>query len=78
MNHNKIYFIQTQNVHTNRRQCWVISSPSQEEAENYLVGQPAPGWLSLEDDFIISSDLVMQMVDTDEGMDGKTYIKIHN
>jgi len=75
MNTNKIYFIQTKNVHTNVRQGWVISSPSQEKAEYYL---PAAGWVSLEDDIIISSDLIIQMVDTDETMSGKTYIKIHN
>lgn len=72
---NKIYFIQTENVKTRKRQGWVISSPSQEEAEQYLS---AAGWISPEDDFIISSDLIIQVVDTDEMMSGKTYIKIHN
>lgn len=75
MNTNKIYFIQTENVKTKKRQCWVVSSPSQEEAETYL---PEAGWTSLEDDIQISSDLIIQMVDTDEMMDGETYIKIHN
>lgn len=75
MNTNKIYFIQTKNVHTNVRQSWVISSPSQEEAETYL---PEAGWTSLEEDIMISSEEVDHMVDTDESMAGETYIKIHN
>lgn len=75
MNTNKIYFIQTQNVHTNVRQGWVISSPSQEEAEIMLEQE---GWIDAFDTEIISSDMIIQMVDTDEAMNGKTYIKIHN
>lgn len=75
MNTNKIYFIQTQNTNTNIRQGWIISSPSQEEAEDYLYNK---GWVDVQSDYIISSDLVIQMVDTDETMNGKTYIKIHN
>lgn len=75
MNTNKIYFIQTENANTNMRQSWVISSPSQEEAEIMLEQE---GWIDPFDTEIISSDLIIQMVDTDEMMNGKTYIKIHN
>lgn len=75
MNTNKIYFIQTENVKTKKRQGWVISSPSQEEAEIMLEQE---GWIDPFDTEIISSDLIIQMVDTDEMMDGKTYIKMHN
>lgn len=75
MNTNKIYFIQTENANTNMRQSWVISSPSQEEAEMYLL---KGNWIDLRREYIISSDLIIQMVDTDEMMNGKTYIKIHN
>lgn len=75
MNTNKIYFIQTENVKTGKRQGWVISSPSQEEAEIMLEQE---GWIDPFDTEIVSSDLIIQMVDTDEAMNGKTYIKIHN
>lgn len=75
MNTNKIYFIQTENTNTHIRQGWVISSPSQEEAEIMLEQE---GWIDPFDTEIISSDLIIQMVDTDEAMNGKTYIKIHN
>lgn len=75
MNTNKIYFIQTENVKTKKRQCWVVSSPSQEEAETYL---PEAGWTSLEDDIQISSERVINTGDTNEMMSGLTYIKMHN
>lgn len=75
MNTNKIYFIQTEDMYTGVRQGWVISSPSQEEAEKCLYME---GWVDVTKAVIISSDLVIQMVDTDETMNGKTYIKIHN
>lgn len=75
MNTNKIYFIQTENIKARKRQGWVISSPSQEEAEIMLEQE---GWIDTFDTEIISSDLIIQMVDTDESMSGKTYIKMHN
>lgn len=75
MNTNKIVYIQTENVKTRKRQGWIISSPSQEEAEIMLEQE---GWIDPFDTEIISSDLIIQMVDTDEMMSGKTYIKIHN
>lgn len=77
MNTNKIYFIQTKNFRTAARQCWVVSSPSKVEAEKLLAEE---GWI-LNNGYgyeILSSEEVERMVDTDEAMNGKTYIKIHN
>lgn len=77
MNHNKIYFIQTRNTKTGARQCWVVSSPSQIEAETLLK---EGGWV-VNNGYgfeILSSEEVENMVDTFEELDGKTYIKMHN
>lgn len=77
MNRNKIYFIQTKSFRTEARQCWVVSSPSKEEAEKLLA---EGGWV-VNNGYgyeILSSEEVKNMVDTDEDLDGKTYIKMHN
>lgn len=77
MNKNQIYFIQTKSFRTGARQCWIVSSPSKIEAEKLLEDE---GWV-LNNGYgyeILSSEEVENMVDTDEMMNGKTYIKIHN
>lgn len=74
---NKIYFIQTKSFRTGARQCWIVSSPSREEAEKLLV---EGGWV-VNNGYgfeILSSEEVENIVDTDEEMNGKTYIKMHN
>lgn len=75
MNSNKIYFIQTKNVQTNVRQCWVVSSPTEDEAQHYLVSDR---WVNLKTHIVISSEQVLGMVDTEEYMDGIPYLKMHN
>ena len=77
MNKNQIYFIKTKSFRTGARQCWIVSSPSKIEAEKLLEDE---GWV-LNNGYgyeILSSEEVENMVDTDETMNGKTYIKIHN
>lgn len=74
MNKNKLYFIQTGDLKTGKRQCWLVSSPRQDFAEGILVWDD---WIS-PTDVIISSEEVHNMVDTDEEKAGKTYIKMHN
>lgn len=75
MNTNKIVYIQTENVKTRKRQSWIISSPSQKEAEMLLKEE---GWIDILGVEIVSSEVFDRLVDTDESMDGKTYIKMHN
>lgn len=77
MNHNKIFFIQTRDPRTGRRQCWLVSSPSLEEATGLLI---EGGWI-LNNGYnyeIVSYEEIQNMMDTDETMSGKTYIKMHN
>lgn len=76
-NNNSIYFIQTRDLRTHARQCWVVSSPTKVEAERLLT---EGGWI-LNNGYnyeIVSSEVVMNMVDIDIEMNGKTYIKMHN
>lgn len=76
MNHNKIYFIQTVEAETHRhRQCWLVSSPSEDKAQAHLVEE---GWVDLDSTIIVSSEEVERLVDTDDSLAGVTYIKMHN
>lgn len=72
MNTNKIYFIQTM-TETGKRHAYVVSSPSLVEA----IVEVKDGWCD-DDEDIIHFEKVDRMYDTDESMNGKTYIKIHN
>lgn len=71
MNTNKIYFIQAQGL--GRRQCFIVSSPTMGDA----IVEVQDHWLA-EGMEVIQTERVRDMVDTDECLDGKTYIKIHN
>lgn len=72
MNTNKIYFIQTL-TEPGKRHVYVVSSPSIAEA----IVEVQDNWCS-DDEEIIHFERIREMVDTDETMSGKTYIKIHN
>lgn len=77
MNSNKIYFIQTADAENPKqgRQGWLISSPSEDQAQAILVEE---GWVDINKKIVISSEEVFDVVDTEEYMEGQTYIKIHN
>lgn len=76
MNHNKLYFIQTVEAETHKHhQCWLISSPSEDQAQAHLV---EAGWVDINETIVISSEEVDRLVDTDEALAGQTYIKMHN
>lgn len=72
MNTNKIYFIQTL-TGTGKRCAYVVSSPSVAEA----VVEIQDNWCG-DGEEVIHFEKVDRMYDTDESMNGKTYIKIHN
>lgn len=72
MNHNRIYFIQVQTGWGGRK-CFLVSSPHMSDAIVYIQD----GWCD-GDEEVIHTERVDRMVDTDETMDGQTYIKIHN
>ena len=74
MNSNKIYFIQSKNIH-GQRQCWVVSSPCADQAQKMLFKE---GWLSKAREEIISCQWIPDMVDTFDLYDGVPYIKVHN
>lgn len=77
MNSNKIYFIQTADAENPKqgRQSWVISSPSEDKAQAILVEE---GWVDIDEKIVISSEEVQGIVDTEDWMEGQTYIKMHN
>lgn len=72
MNTNKIYFVQTV-TETGKRHAWVVSSPSLADA----VTEIKDNWCG-DDEEVVHSEQVGRVWDTDESMDGKTYVKIHN
>ena len=73
MNHNKIYFIQTSSENTGKRHVYIVSSPSVAEA----ITEVQDNWCS-DDEEVIHFEKVKNIVDTDDYMDRKTYVKIHN
>ena len=73
MNKNKIFFVQSHAKVGGNRQCFVVSSPTMGEA----ITEVQEHWLS-EVSEVFHCEMVRDMVDTDDYMDGKTYVKIHN
>lgn len=72
MNRNKIVWIQTVGAETGRRHCYLVTSPSLEDAQNCVRE-----WMDDEDE-LIDSHCVLGIVDIDERRGGKTEIIMHN
>ena len=77
MNHNNLYFITTVDAETKwkKRQCWLVSSPKEDEAQAHLV---EAGWVDRDKTIVLTCEKVQGLVDTEDYMEGKTYVKLHN
>ena len=72
MNRNKIYFVQVRNS-WGARKCFVVSAPRMSDAIVYIQDK----WCD-DDEDVVHTDRITNMVDTDAAMNGLTYIKMHN
>lgn len=77
MNRNKLFFITTADAETKwkKRQCWLVSSPKEDEAQAFLV---EAGWVNRDTTIILTCEEVHGAVCTEDYMEGQTYVIMHN